>query len=146
MKVNYERPVFFSVLVLMPSSDRQWFMLPKDLNKAIHAEIKRVHYEGAKFNYYDALVGSLVNVPTSGSASEPQIRVGRIIRVTPTNDTHQEWLRTRSQFVSNFEPANKEFIYNYLRHDFSSADKKQIAADVNYWSNYIQKRRQAGIE
>ncbi len=146
MKIDYGKPFFYDVQVIIPHKDRQWFVLPWDIKRAIDYERYQLFQNGIKYNYYDALVGSLINVPTTGNPQSPNIRVARIVRLKITNVRHRDWLITRSQFVSDFDLDNLEPIYNYLRHDYNQADQRQIYNDLEYWQKYIQNQNAATEE
>lgn len=38
MKIDYGKPFFYDVQVIIPHKDRQWFVLPWDIKRAIDYE------------------------------------------------------------------------------------------------------------
>lgn len=140
MRIDYGKPFFYDVQVIIPNQGRQWFVLPWDIKRAIEYERYQLFQHGIKYNYYDAIVGGLINVPTNENVLKPNIRVSRIVRIKITNVRHTDWLNTRSQFVSHFNLDDLQPIYNYLRHDYNQKDQHQIYDDLQYWQKYIQKQ------
>lgn len=120
---------FYWVKVQLPDGSKHSYQLPKDIQFAIR---NHHNYKEQQQIAEDTLIDALINVPISRYQKDGSVKLttAKVTSVYHRKSTRYPNQITRSQFV---KPSYGKYgflkfkqTYRYLRHDFSTANRRRI--------------------